>query len=374
MSSYNQRGCFGCGGPLDGLLCRRCTCEWCGNNLRNGFYSICDSGTGNSFVYDPNPNSFNDPLNFFSHPPQPQTYSCELCGNDSHYGFYCPSRIPLDDDEESTIPLNEIISQIPPSIAITPVLPTMEPEDSLNMGDKHLSTILEKESDKVIKSSVEDLVLIPKDIESKDSYVSNLDEEALLVTHHSKLNEDECFDPRGDEIEACLTSDSIPPGIDGADFDPEGDILLLEKLLNDDISFPLLQKELHFEGLKVIKSYILPDFEDDYYDSERDIIYLESLLFKDTIHNLPPEVFLDHNPKSLKDKPDNDDLKTGLRDHPPMLATGRYAQWRSRFLRYINTRPKGYALRKCILKGPYQPTTVTIPAVPTTKNSPEVPE
>ncbi|GJV19220.1 hypothetical protein Tco_1368240, partial [Tanacetum coccineum] len=32
---------------------------------------------------------------------------------------------------------------------------------------------------------------------------------ALLVTHLSELNEDECFDPGGDEIEACLTSDSI---------------------------------------------------------------------------------------------------------------------------------------------------------------------
>ncbi|GJR27815.1 hypothetical protein Tco_1104047 [Tanacetum coccineum] len=166
----------------------------------------------------------------------------------------------------------------------------MEPEDSLNMRDEHLSIISKKESDKVIKSSVEDLVPIPSesedtfdndgecdlpfcddsfpldvlggisvtfsnplfgsndnftssddesfpdedDIESKESYVSNLDEHALLVTHLSELNEDECFDPGGDEIKACLTSDSIPPGMDGADFDLEGDILLLEKLPFED--------------------------------------------------------------------------------------------------------------------------------------------
>ncbi|GJS38260.1 hypothetical protein Tco_0563303 [Tanacetum coccineum] len=61
------------------------------------------------------------------------------------------------DDEESTISLNEITFQIPP---ITPVLPTMEPKDSLNMGGEDLSTIPEKESDKVIKSSVEDLIPI----------------------------------------------------------------------------------------------------------------------------------------------------------------------------------------------------------------------
>ncbi|GJY59270.1 hypothetical protein Tco_0459162, partial [Tanacetum coccineum] len=57
-----------------------------------------------------------------------------------------------------------------------------------------------------------------------------------------------------------------------------------------------------------------------------------------------------------------------------MLATGRYAQWQSRFLRYIDTRPNGDALRKCILEGPYTPSTVIIPAVPVTDNSPAVPE
>ncbi|GJT14888.1 hypothetical protein Tco_0873594 [Tanacetum coccineum] len=58
------------------------------------------------------------------------------------------------------------------------------------------------------------------------------------------------------EIEACLTNDSIPPGIDDADFDPKGDLLLLEKLLNNDPSSPLSPKELNFEELKTIKSSI----------------------------------------------------------------------------------------------------------------------
>ncbi|GJQ93329.1 hypothetical protein Tco_0004468 [Tanacetum coccineum] len=59
-----------------------------------------------------------------------------------------------------------------------------------------------------------------------------------------------------EEIKACLTNDSIPPGIDDDDFDPEGDLLLLEKLLNDDPSSPLPPKELHFEEIKMIKSSI----------------------------------------------------------------------------------------------------------------------
>ncbi|GKE91774.1 hypothetical protein Tco_1572869, partial [Tanacetum coccineum] len=186
-----------------------------------------------------------------------------------------------DDYEENTIPLNKIISQIPSSIAITPVLQTLEPNDSLSMEDEHLSTILEKESNEFIKSSVEDLVPIPsesedtsesdsdcdlslcddfspiniyeeksmtfsnplfdsnddftssdneslsdesvnplfdevlEDIESKDSYVSDLDEPALLVTPLSD-NEDECFDPGGDvdEIESLLHRDPSKISVD----------------------------------------------------------------------------------------------------------------------------------------------------------------
>ncbi|GKE18633.1 hypothetical protein Tco_1426210 [Tanacetum coccineum] len=76
-----------------------------------------------------------------------------------------------DDDEESSIPLRDIISKLPPSIVITSILPTLEPEDSLIMGNEELSTIHEKESDELIKSSVEDLVPILS--ESEDTYESD---------------------------------------------------------------------------------------------------------------------------------------------------------------------------------------------------------
>ncbi|GKC18175.1 hypothetical protein Tco_1014957, partial [Tanacetum coccineum] len=63
-------------------------------------------------------------------------------------------KIPIcyDDDDDYTI-------------AITPVLPTKEPVNSLSMGDEHLDTIPATESDEVIKSSVEDLVPIPSESE-----------------------------------------------------------------------------------------------------------------------------------------------------------------------------------------------------------------
>ncbi|GJW78158.1 reverse transcriptase domain-containing protein [Tanacetum coccineum] len=78
----------------------------------------------------------------------------------------------------------------------------------------------------------------------------------ILYTSFPSLTPFEGGDFILEEIEACLTNDSIPPGIDDADFDPEGDLLLLEKLLNNDPSSPLPPKELHFEEIKTIKSSI----------------------------------------------------------------------------------------------------------------------
>nr|GEY30706.1 hypothetical protein [Tanacetum cinerariifolium] len=49
--------------------------------------------------------------------------------------------------------------------AITPVLSTEEPDNSLSMRDEHLDTISETKSDEVIKSSVADLVPIPSEFE-----------------------------------------------------------------------------------------------------------------------------------------------------------------------------------------------------------------
>nr|GFA28272.1 hypothetical protein [Tanacetum cinerariifolium] len=65
-----------------------------------------------------------------------------------------------------------------------------------------------------------------ENIESKDSYDSNLDKPDLLVTPLSDANKDECFDSGGDV-------DKIDDFKDGY-YDSEGDILYLESLLNDD--------------------------------------------------------------------------------------------------------------------------------------------
>ncbi|GJU58141.1 hypothetical protein Tco_1235907 [Tanacetum coccineum] len=50
----------------------------------------------------------------------------------------------------------------------------------------------------------------------------------------------------------------------------------------------------------------------------------------------------------------NNIMATGSKERPPMLGPGRYSQWRSRFLRYIDTKANGEYLRKCIFDGPYK--------------------
>ncbi|GJZ93401.1 hypothetical protein Tco_0665466 [Tanacetum coccineum] len=75
MSSYNHFCCSYCGGPFNGGNCPSCS----------------SVGSGDEFVYDPNPYSYNETPNFFNQPPQYQyeTYSCEFCGGNSHPGFDC---------------------------------------------------------------------------------------------------------------------------------------------------------------------------------------------------------------------------------------------------------------------------------------------
>ncbi|GKF64931.1 hypothetical protein Tco_0188379 [Tanacetum coccineum] len=135
-------------------------------------------------------------------------------------------KIPIcyDDDEEYTI-------------AITPDLPTKEPEYSLIMGDEYLSTIPETESDKIIKSSVENLILIPSEFEgiSDDtSDVPNCDNNRINVESdlvESLINRDTSIVYSSKEIDPILEEfvgelahiAPIPPGIVEADFDQNDD-------------------------------------------------------------------------------------------------------------------------------------------------------
>ncbi|GJY94140.1 hypothetical protein Tco_0510501 [Tanacetum coccineum] len=145
--------------------------------------------------------------------------------------------------------------QVSSVFAITSTLPSIEPKDSLIMGDEHLSTFINeeilpilRESEDISRSDSKNVLLscddfssinVPRvdfvtfsnplfefdvsssdinplfdedleDIECKDSYDSNLDESTFLVTPFSDSNKDEYLAP-GDDIEFLLHPDPSTP-------------------------------------------------------------------------------------------------------------------------------------------------------------------
>ncbi|GKD09256.1 hypothetical protein Tco_1188941 [Tanacetum coccineum] len=70
----------------------------------------------------------------------------------------------------------------------------------------------------------------------------------------------------------------------------------------------------------------------------------------------------------------NDIMAAGSKDRPPMLATGIYAQWQSRFMRYVDTKSNKKELKKCIFDGPYVMTRVLVLEKPATEIDPPVPK
>nr|GEV18011.1 hypothetical protein [Tanacetum cinerariifolium] len=172
---------------------------------------------------------------------------------------------------ESIIPLNKT-PQISSVIANTPDLPTKEPEYSLSMGDEHLSTIPETESNEVIKSSVKNLVPIPSESEIIDSSPK--------------------FDYLLKEFSGELAHiDPTPPGIEEADFDLEEEIRLVENLIDshlEEIDLFLATNDLMSPGIK-----------NDDYDSKRDIYFLEELLSNDPLPENESSNFDHHDDSSF---------------------------------------------------------------------------
>ncbi|GKF40996.1 hypothetical protein Tco_0124338, partial [Tanacetum coccineum] len=147
--------------------------------------------------------------------------------------------IPIcyDDDEDYTI-------------AITPVLSTNEPVDSLIMKDEHLDTIPATESYEVIKSSVEDLVPIPSESEGISDSVCDMplcdnptpfeafkDHYEIVVNSNddSSSIDDDSFFSKNIEYVCLKVVDSVIPEVGGIDVDillTIKDDILREKLLN----------------------------------------------------------------------------------------------------------------------------------------------
>nr|GEU31106.1 hypothetical protein [Tanacetum cinerariifolium] len=338
-----------------------------------------------SFAYDPNPNSFDDSQNLSDYPPQPQyqTSSCELCGNDAHYGYDCPLQVPFvynqdpcfnqdfdnnfpqtspsfpqqylccencegphatfqcqpmnqnsnsfgfdqfqhphypvihyppqetsveilqarenlmqsiqtflkkfnripfreapniirdelaeyinspswnsptfyddDDDDEYSFQVSEFLKKS--AIVIAPVLPTKEPDNSLSMGDEHLSTILEMKSDEIIKSSVENLVPIPSESEgiSDDTcdvpFCDNSPPLDVLTEHFELFSEfnDDCTSNDYDYFEDIDYVEASPP---------DSELVSLEEVKDDILHAKLLNIRLLIAKIKFLNNNLTPD-------------------------------------------------------------------------------------------------------------------
>ncbi|GJS00039.1 reverse transcriptase domain-containing protein [Tanacetum coccineum] len=129
--------------------------------------------------------------------------------------------------------------------------------------------------------------------------------EPILSTSPTSLTPFEGCDFILEEIEACLTSESIPPGIDDADFNPKEDLLTLERFLNSDPTSTLPPEEQKFEELKAVEpsSDELPDLE------LKDLPPHLKYAFLEGIHKLPVIIA-----KDLKDE-DKTALLKVLRSH-----------------------------------------------------------
>ncbi|GKB79577.1 hypothetical protein Tco_0946472 [Tanacetum coccineum] len=120
-----------------------------------------------------------------------------------------------------------------------PFLTTMEPADTLLMRDEVISTILVRENDLFIKSSVDDLVPIPRETEVTSDSVLECDMPAttpLPPTNNGEVDFD-INPPLEDKITLNTFRehlDTLSMGDREIDFNPIRDIEKLEHLLADD--------------------------------------------------------------------------------------------------------------------------------------------
>nr|GEY94724.1 hypothetical protein [Tanacetum cinerariifolium]GEY94732.1 hypothetical protein [Tanacetum cinerariifolium] len=198
-------------------------------------------------------------------------------------------------------------SQISLVHAITPVLPTEEPEYSLSMGYEHLSIIPETESDEVTESSAKNLLPIPSEYEVTsddesvdDESLSNEDVpmEDFKVYSNPFFNDDEinsneidphCLSVKSDFVESLSNRDTLIDSFPKFDF--------LEEFSSASMPTSVADEErIRRDHEEYINELLPPSIERDDYDSERDINVLEVLLVDDSIFLPENESFyFDHH-------------------------------------------------------------------------------
>ncbi|GKB68618.1 hypothetical protein Tco_0930030 [Tanacetum coccineum] len=193
-----------------------------------------------------------------------------------------------DDDDEYTV-----IYRKPK--AITPDLPIEEPDNSLILGDEHLDTILEMESDEIIKSSVEILVPIPSEFEG--------------------ISDDTC---------------DVPVCEDPSSFDALNDHSDILSNSNDDGTS---SDDDDFEDIEYVSLEEVNDVdqEEKYFDLE-DILQIQDVILREKLLNISRLIT---NIESLNDNPTPDHVFKSSSSFPiPVTDSDSFFEKSDTFLSY----------------------------------------
>ncbi|GKD64068.1 hypothetical protein Tco_1306176, partial [Tanacetum coccineum] len=289
-----------------------------------------------------------------------------------------------DDDEELFPDEVKRIQQILGRTSFDAITPDFSITDSLSIGDEHLSTISETESDELIKSSVENLVPTLSESEDLSKDLSDIESECdvpvcddFTTFSNPLFNADDDFSSSDDESfsnedilkeiysNPLFDGEIISSKIDPHHFNVESDLIesllnrdtsivsspkfdslleefseihLVEKLLYDNSS-PRHLKEFNSEYydaiiesfspspipvedsdslMEEIDLFLTPDdsmppgIENDDYDSEGDILFLEELLSNDSPSLPENESFhfdVPSSPRPPAKPPDDDEIE-----------------------------------------------------------------
>ncbi|GJS93185.1 hypothetical protein Tco_0800153 [Tanacetum coccineum] len=332
LQSLQQQCLFDCGGPHETYQCQPMNEDY--YHEQNSCYDY------NSFGFDqfqppqytvnhPIFNTQNELLNSSNKLMEQMTTLCDMVGQaiqkkeeekriaeeQAAEDRYWKIPICYDDDDDYTI-------------AITPVLPTKEPVNSLSMGDEHLDTIPATESDEVIKSSVENLVPIPSEPEGIPDSVCDVPlcnnptsleafkehSETIIDSNNDSSSSDDDSYENIDYVDASLPDDEI---VSLEIYRPSSDVmtkssstslnLFLEETNTFDNSSPesetfCFDLEENSSGSTTTRSdYSLPDYEAFYSDDDHieekssgsttthaDFSQYDSFIFDLSINPFPP--------------------------------------------------------------------------------------
>ncbi|GJV87969.1 xylulose kinase-1 [Tanacetum coccineum] len=206
--------CHECGDSLDGIFCRQCTCKFCGKGAHYGYN--CPP----KVLIISNPEPCKNQTIVIQNKKEEKRIAEEQAAKDRYW------KIPIcyDDDEDDTI-------------AITPVLPIEEPDNSLSMGDEHLDTILATESDECDVPLCENTTPLNALNEHSDIVVNSNDDNSSSDDDSTYGKDIDYVDasPPDVEIVSLEVVEIVDPEVEKIDDDillTIKDVILREKLLN----------------------------------------------------------------------------------------------------------------------------------------------